>query len=54
MKVQMLLRLPSGLKEKLQGRASQLGVSLTGLILNILWEYLETKKCRLAESKEDV
>ena len=42
-RVQITIRLPSELKERLQKEADRLGVSFNGLITDYLWNGLERK-----------
>lgn len=42
-RVQITIRLPSELKEKLQKEADRLGVSFNGLVIDYLWSGLELK-----------
>ena len=40
---QTTIRLPAGLKEKLQQEADRLGISFNGLVIDYLWKGLESK-----------
>lgn len=42
--VQMLTRLPDELKKDLQMRARQMGLTLNGLILHILWDWVDGQR----------
>jgi len=39
--MQILIRAPKELKDTLQKRAKQIGITLNALILQILWEWLK-------------
>lgn len=42
MKVRLMLSMPRELRDRLKEEASRKGYTLTGFILNILWEYLKS------------
>ena len=39
MKIPVLIRMPEELKERLQEAAVAKGMTLTGLVLNVLWDW---------------
>ena len=41
---QMLVRPPDGLKDELQKRAQQMGITLNALVLQILWDWVNTNQ----------
>lgn len=43
MKIPVLIRMPEDLKEQLQETATKKGMTLTGLVLHILWDWLKTE-----------
>ena len=42
--VQILIRPPEALKEKLKCEAQRMGITLNAMILQILWEWVESRK----------
>ncbi|WP_283618516.1 hypothetical protein [Flavonifractor plautii] len=43
---QMLVRPPDGLKDELQRRAQQMGITLNALVLQILWDWMKENQSR--------
>lgn len=41
MKIPVLIRMPEELKERLQEVATAKGMTLTGLVLNVLWDWMQ-------------
>jgi len=42
--MKILIRAPKELKDTLQERAKQIGITLNALILQILWDWVEKRK----------
>ncbi len=44
MKIPVLIRMPVELKEQLQRVAIAQGITLTGLVLNVLWNWMKKQE----------
>ena len=42
--VQILIRPPEALKENLKREARRMGITLNAIVLQILWEWVESRK----------